>query len=262
MPDPSQPFPQERQQLILTRLRQDGRVVAAELALEFTTSEDTIRRDLRELAKAGLCQRTYGGAVAISPASGPFTERLDLSRDRKAALALTAVTLVQAGQVLFLDSGTTSVEIARALPTQRDLTVVTHAPDVAIALLNRPGITTILIGGVMNSLTSSALGARAIRDVRELKLDLCFLGVCALSTELGLRGFDFEETEFKKAVVQQSNAVAAAVTTDKLETAAPFQIAGFQDLDHLILEDDAPAPLIRGLRKKRAALSIHQACSR
>jgi DeoR/GlpR family transcriptional regulator of sugar metabolism len=114
----------------------------------------------------------------------------------------------------------------------------------------------LLIGGIMDARTSAALGARAIRDVQTLSIDLCFLGVCAVSTEGGLHGFDFEEVEFKRVLVEQSNVVAATVTSDKLETTAPFQIASFDDVDHLVVENDFDPQLIKTL--KRMGLSVHQ----
>jgi DeoR/GlpR family transcriptional regulator of sugar metabolism len=249
-------FPEERQQVILERLNQIGRVVALDFAREFDTSEDTIRRDLRQLAKSGFCRRTYGGAVANSPASGTFVARRDLSQARKAALARTAVTLIKPGQLVFFDSGTTNLEIARAVSAHSGITIATNAPVIASAVMAKPGISVILIGGIINTITSAALGSWAVRDIGALNIDLCFLGVCALSSEMGLRGFDLEDVEFKKTLIAHSNVIAAAVTSDKLETGAPFQIAGLSEIDHLILERDADPKFLK--RIKQPGLSIHR----
>ncbi len=249
-------FPEERQKAILARLTNSGRVVALELAREFATSEDTIRRDLRELAKAGLCQRTYGGAILNSPASGTFTERQNLAHERKVRLARTAVGLIKPGQLVFLDSGTTNLEIARALPANLKATVATNAPNIALAAMSSPEISVIAIGGMINRLTSSAVGSWAVRDVETVTIDLCFLGVCALSSDSGLRGFHLEDVEFKKTLLARSNVTAAAVTSDKLETSAPFQIAGLNLIDHLILEASVDAKMLK--RFKKPGLSVHR----
>jgi DeoR/GlpR family transcriptional regulator of sugar metabolism len=256
MPTSSSFFPEERHQLILERLAQGGRIVALDLARELGTSEDTIRRDLRELAKAGLCQRIYGGALSLSPALGTFAERQGLLPERKAALGQTAASLVKPGQFIFLDAGTTNLEIARALPANAKIKVATNAPAIALAATAKLGADVLLIGGIMDAHTSAALGARAIRDVQTLSIDLCFLGLCAVSKEGGLRGFNFEDVELKRVLVEQSNVVAATVTADKLETAAPFQIATFNDIDHLVVENDVDPELIKTL--KSMGLSVHQ----
>ena len=249
-------FPEERQQAILGHLRAQGRVVALDLAREFATSEHTIRRDLRVLAKTGACQRTYGGAILLpSPASGTFTERQERQPEPKAALARVAASLIKQDQFVFLDAGTTNLEIARVLPVDQHLTVATNAPAIALAALDRPGVSVVLIGGMMNALAGAALGARAVRDVQALSVDLLFLGVCALSTE-GLSAFDFEDVEFKRVLLSRSRTVAATVTSDKLQTTSPCQITPLEAVHHLILERDADPALLAQLR--RLGPSIHQ----
>src|SRR5471030_3483486 len=109
-------LPEERHRAIRDRLAAEGRVLAIDLAQELRTSEDTIRRDLRELAALGVCRRVYGGALPVSPASGPIATRENEFPESKAALAREAVKLVSAGQFIFLDAGTTNLAIARALP--------------------------------------------------------------------------------------------------------------------------------------------------
>ncbi len=252
-------FPEERHQAILARLAAGGRVVAAELARELGATEDTIRRDLREMAKAGLCQRIYGGALAVSPASGSFGERREHKSVSKVALGREAAKLVKPGQLLFLDAGTTNLEIAHALPVDVGLKVATNSPAIAMAVISRPGISLLLIGGVVEAHTAAALGARAMRDLLTLSIDLSFLGVCAISTGGGLRGFDFEDVEFKRTLVEQSKSIAVAVTTEKLETTAPFEITALSGVDHLIIEGDADPEQIKVF--SAAGISIHQAAS-
>ncbi len=118
-------------------MTQDGRVLAADLARHFRTSEDTIRRDLRDLAAAGRCRRVYGGALPLSPAAGPLAQRQRIAPDRKRLLGRAAAGLVSPGQVVLIDSGSTNLQVAEHLPQDIDLTVVTNAPAVAAALGGR-----------------------------------------------------------------------------------------------------------------------------
>src|ERR1700677_655227 len=124
-------MPAERQKEILERIRKDGRVLATDLAREFSTSEDTIRRALRDLAAQGLCARVYGGALAISPASGTILQRRREAVDRKLALGQKMASIIQPGQFVFIDAGSTNVAVARSLSRSVGLTVATHDPTIA-----------------------------------------------------------------------------------------------------------------------------------
>jgi DeoR/GlpR family transcriptional regulator of sugar metabolism len=249
-------LPDERHRIIRKRLSLGERVLAAEMARELGASEDTIRRDLRELASLGVCQRVYGGALPVSPASGSFKIRQRQNLRSKVALAQAAATIIAADQVIFLDAGTTNLEIARALPNHAKLTVATNSPATAMELISRSNIKLVMIGGLVDPDSGAALGARAIRDVQSISIDLLFLGGCAVSDQAGVRAFIFEDAEFKQALVGASRAVAVAATTEKLGTTAPFHVALSSDLDLLIVEADAPAEQLQAFR--RAGVRIHQ----
>jgi DeoR/GlpR family transcriptional regulator of sugar metabolism len=249
-------LPDERHRIIRKRLSLGERVLAAEMARELGASEDTIRRDLRELASLGVCQRVYGGALPVSPASGSFRIRQRQNLRSKVALAQAAATIIAADQVIFLDAGTTNLEIARALPNHAKLTVATNSPATAMELISRSNIKLVMIGGLVDPDSGAALGARAIRDVQSISIDLLFLGGCAVSDQAGVRAFIFEDAEFKQALVGTSRAVAVAATTEKLGTTAPFHVALSSDLDLLIVEADAPAEQLQAFR--RAGVRIHQ----
>ena len=234
----------ERHRLIRERLAAEGRVLATDLARDLCTSEDTIRRDLRELASLGHCRRVYGGALSISPASGTMAERQSQDIDRKDALAQEGAKLVAPGQIVFLDAGSTNLAIARALPNGANLTVGTNAPAIALALLDKVGIDVILVGGLMDVRAGAALGAQAVRDVSAMALDICFVGACAVDLKDGVRAFGFEDAVFKRALVERSRIVVVAATNDKLGASAPFHVMPAADIDHLIVEHDASTELL------------------
>jgi DeoR/GlpR family transcriptional regulator of sugar metabolism len=246
MTDSRPHLPEERQALIRDRLARQGRVLAADLAREWRTSEDTIRRDLRELAARGLCRRVHGGALPPVTGQEPLGERLAADGARKARLAATALELVAPEMVLFLDAGSTNAAIARALPLDRGLRVATNAPTIAAALLERGGIPVVQIGGAVDPHTGACLGIKALEDLDLLRPDLFFLGGCAVDRR-GVSVVDHGEALFKAAVVARSAAVACAVTNAKLGAAAPFRVLGLDALTWLVVEGDAPAPLLEDL---------------
>ncbi|MGF6770366.1 DeoR/GlpR family transcriptional regulator of sugar metabolism [Paraburkholderia sp. GAS199] len=242
-------LPDERERLILERLRSQGRVLASELAAEFQTSEHTIRRHLRELADQGHCKRVYGGALVVSPANTATSVRMGEAVERKASLAATAASIVRPGQIILLDAGSTNVAIAAALPDHANLTVVTNSPQACVRLLERPGFKVVLIGGQMDSRAAGAVGATALLQVQQMRADLCFLGACAFDLDEGVAAFDAEEAELKRAMVKASGAIAIAVTSEKMTTAAPYLVAPAADVDYLFVEADVPAAHLARLKK-------------
>lgn len=254
-------LPDERQQIILDRLARSGRVLAVDLARELGTSEDTVRRDLRDLAAAGLCRRVYGGALPLSPASGTLAERETQSPARKAALgeatALLVRSLLRPGQLLFLDAGSTNHAVARALPPALGITVATNAPAIAASLIGKPGIEVLVIGGRLNTRIGAAIGGRALRDVGEIRADLVILGACSINAQTGVGTFDPDDAEFKRVVAEAASAVAVAVTTDKLGTTAPYAVIPMAAVSHLVIEADATQQMLTPLM--RGGIGIHQA---
>jgi DeoR/GlpR family transcriptional regulator of sugar metabolism len=245
----------ERQQQILDRLRQDGRVLAVNLADAFGASEDTVRRDLRDLAARGLCRRVYGGALPISPASAPAHIRADEAEDRKAALGEALAAFISPGQFVFIDAGTTNLAAARRLPKGLGAMIATHDPSIAAALSARSDVTVWLIGGRVDPHVGAALGARTLRDVETMRPDLFLLGVCALDPIVGISAFNPEDAELKRTLLDRSGAVAAAVLSEKLGAGAPFVVGAAGSIDRVVVEADAPEPLTLELAAHGVAIS-------
>ena len=215
-------------------------MLAASLASELGVTEDMIRRDLRDLSEAGICQRVYGGAVPLLPESTSLVQRIAEHPEHKSVLAGVAVSLVRPSQTIFLDSGSTNEAIALALPQDLNLTVVTNAPLIAAALTGRTDLTLLTLGGRVDPKTGAAEGASAIRDIQMIHADLCFLGVCSVDVEGGLAVFDPDEADVKRAFVRSSSSLAIAVMNEKLGTRAPHWVASTTQLTYLVVEQDAP----------------------
>jgi DeoR/GlpR family transcriptional regulator of sugar metabolism len=236
----------ERHELILQRLQADGRVLAPDLARLLNVSEDTIRRDLRDLAAAGLCQKVYGGALRMPlpspPDNGSPAQRRNVQVDAKTRLARMAAGRVVAGSVVLIDAGSTNLCIAAALP-DLPLTVVTNSPAIAAVLLEKPRIELIMIGGRIDSAIGASVGATALREIGLIRPDLFVLGACGVDAQAGITSVHFEEAEFKRRVAALSKSVLVATTSDKLGTAATYLVLAASKLDVLVVEHDIDAQL-------------------
>lgn len=245
-----QTLAEERHAFIRDRLAAEGKVLAGELAARFAVSEDTIRRDLREMARAGECRKVYGGAVvpaAIYP--GPASAREALAPQAKARLAAAAVQLISPGQTIFLDVGTTNAAIARAIPPGLELTVATNSIAVAAALAGNDAVDLIVLGGAFDRDSGGCLGGDTLQAIAQLSADLLFLGACGLDAARGVTAFEQADAEVKRAMVRNSGGVVVATTSDKLATAAPFRVAAPEAVTHLVVEENAPGSVLAAFRR-------------
>jgi DeoR/GlpR family transcriptional regulator of sugar metabolism len=230
----------ERHALLLDRLERDGRIVAKEMAAELATSEDTIRRDLRTLAKDGKLQRVHGGALPASSASADFSGRLNVSTEEKAALACAAVGLIEPGQLVFIDGGTTNVQLVRALPADLDIRVVTHSPSIAVELAAHPRIEVDLIGGRLFKHSIVAVGTASSEAIRRVQPDLFVMGVTGLHPEAGATTADAEEAAVKALILSRSAETMVLASREKLGAASPYLIATTSSLTTIVVARDAP----------------------
>jgi DeoR/GlpR family transcriptional regulator of sugar metabolism len=226
----------ERRNEILSRLGRDGKVVASELVEALGVSEDTVRRDLRELAAGGLVQRVHGGALPPAPAIPSFAQRLHVATEAKAHLAEAALPLLEGASVIVLDGGTTSLELARRLPAGRACTVLTNSPPVAAALADHPSAEVVLIGGRLLKEPQVAVGPEAIAALRAVHADACVLGICSLHPDIGVTTVDHDEAHVKRAMVHSAAEVIALATADKLRTASPWVVSPVSEVTHLVTD--------------------------
>lgn len=235
-------FPDHRRQTIRNRLLAGAPVLANDLAVEFAVSEDAIRRDLRALAQEGICERVYGGALPLSPVSAPLVERLGIEAAQKARLAAAALALLRGGDCVFLDVSSTHVELARLIPEDCGIRIVTNSVLVAAELIGKPGLECSILGGRVNAHVGGAVDADALAALAGYRIDLCFLGACACDPAEGLFGFDPEDVAFKRALLRAARTSAVLLTNDKLAARAPYRICPIEDITCYVLSADAPAP--------------------
>jgi DeoR/GlpR family transcriptional regulator of sugar metabolism len=232
---------EERRQLILDRLRSDGKVVAAELSSALAVSPDTVRRDLRELADAGLLRRVHGGALPPAVGGRPYAVRRVQAPDAKAAIARATARLLRHGQVILLDAGTTPLEVARHLPPELEAAVITNSPPVAVALAEHPTVEVTVLGGMLAKDPQALVGAATIEALRSVRADVLVLGLCSLHPEVGITVMDLEESYVKRAMIANAAEVVAVSAADKLGSAGPYVVAPIEELTHLVTERSASA---------------------
>lgn len=230
----------QRKALILDILRRDGQVIAKALADDLGLSEDTIRRDLREMAGEKLLKRVHGGALPLSPDLPDFSARQSVSSDEKRRLGAHAAGMVRPGQTVFLDGGTTNAEIVRHLPKDLPVTIVTHSPTIAGELEHHSAADVILIGGKLYKHSMVATGAVAMAAIASIRADIFFLGVTAIHPARGFSTGDFEEAAIKRHIAQCSAETYVLVTVEKLDAASPCQILPVHGVSGLMVSSDVP----------------------
>ncbi len=246
----------QRKTQILERLALDGEVVAKTLSQEWGVSEDTIRRDLRELAHIGKLQRVHGGALPASSAVAPLTQRMGIASTEKVALARAGAALVQPGQLVFLDGGSTALQLAAQLDPQLRATFVTHSPSVALALAEKPLLEVIVLGGTLYRHSMVHVGASVIESAQRMRADLFFMGVTGVHAELGLSTANFEEAAVKRALHACAAETVVMASPEKLGAASAFVVAPLASLSALLVAAATPRHAVDRLQAAGVRVSV------
>ena len=229
-------LPAQRRDLLLARLERDGRLVAKDLAAELGIAEDSVRRDLRELAAAGLCQRVYGGALPVSPAMADYATRGGVAPDSKQRVAAAAVRLVRPGSTLLLDGGTTALAVARALPADLAATVVTHSPTIAAALVDHPVVEVYVLGGRLFKHSAVTCGAAAAEAAQTVQADIFLLGVTGVHPQAGLTTGDPDEAAMKRILASRAAETYVLASTEKVGAASPYSVLPLSSVSGIITD--------------------------
>ncbi|EJL56307.1 transcriptional regulator of sugar metabolism [Rhizobium sp. CF122] len=244
----------QRKSLILDILRRDGQVIAKQIAKDLSLSEDTIRRDLREMAAEGLLKRVHGGAMPVAPELPDFSTRKGVSSETKARLGKKAASLARPGQLIFLDGGTTTAEIARQLPRDFAFSVATHSPTIAAELEHHPTASVILIGGKLYKHSMVAVGSVAMAAISQLRPDIFFLGVTAAHPVHGLSTGDFEEAAIKRHIASCAAETYVPLTEEKFDHVSPCQVLPISGVSGLIVAAGLAAAAIEPYRNLTAEI--------
>lgn len=244
----------QRKQQILALLSRDNQVMSRELSLHFGVSEDSIRRDLRELASEGLLQRVHGGALPVSAAIAPFETRKNVQISSKQRIARTAVQLIQPGQVVMIDGGTTTAEMVQLLPKELAFTAVTHSPSIAVALADCPLVEIIMLGGQLYRHSLVSVGSTALESIARINADLFFMGVTGVHKTAGLTTGNYEEAGVKRALSARAAETVVMVSDEKLNSASAFMIGELSLASSYIFDGEPDEDMRRILEQKQITL--------
>lgn len=225
---------EERFQQILQYLQKDNKVVLSDLSRVLKVSEDTVRRDIKELSAQKLLKEVRGGALPHAPGPVDFKERENYAIRKKQVIAKKAVGLMKKGQVIILDSGTSALAVANAIPKDLNITVVTNSFPVVELLDERKDIEVFFAGGKLHRESLITTGHDTIGFFENIRADLFFLGVCSIDIELGVTGHYYDECAVKRAMIKSSREVFALSTPEKLNTAEAFSICQLVALSGII----------------------------
>jgi DeoR/GlpR family transcriptional regulator of sugar metabolism len=235
-----------RKDHLLERLKRDGRLVAKEIAAELGLSEDSVRRDLRELDAAGLAVRVYGGALPASPAVADYAARTTVAPQSKRRVATAAAALVEPGSTVIVDGGTTARAVVDALPTALNCSIITHSPTIAAALLDHTA-SVFLIGGTLFKHSAVTCGAAAVEAATQVSADLFFLGVTGVHPTAGLTTGDPDEAAMKRALAGRAADTYVLASSEKVGTASRYGVLPLDAVAAVITDADAADPTLQEL---------------
>ncbi|MFW6250281.1 MAG: DeoR/GlpR family DNA-binding transcription regulator [Alkalispirochaetaceae bacterium] len=239
----------ERRQAIAAILKKRSSIRVSEMADRLDVSEVTLRKDLAVLEEMGLLQRTHGGAVLAEQAeeNAVLSARRELRRESKNAIARAARGLINHGETIFIDSGSTCAALAEAV-AEMDLRVVTNSLDVLVILAGKSGIALHAAGGSYRHNGGSFIGPEAEEVISRMQFDHAFLGVTGVSEEGRFSSQNSIEAQFKRQAIAAARNVVVLADADKIGKHAFSVFAGLEEVD--ILVTDSESPLLSGFREK------------
>jgi DeoR/GlpR family transcriptional regulator of sugar metabolism len=248
----------ERRTKILSLVEELGKVSVAELSRRFNTSEVTIRSDLKDLQLRGLVQRAHGGAIRVETVSvdQSLQVKSGLHADEKRRIGAAAAALVQDGESIILDSGTTTQQIARQLRTKKGLKIITNGLNIATELAGLPEIQVIMLGGIVRQNSGSVVGQFAQEMLEQLFADKLFLAVDAVDPEFGLSTPNLEESEVNQTMVRIARERILVADSSKFGKRSLSRIVSLSDLDRIITDTSMPESMQAELRSRGLDLTL------
>ncbi len=235
-PDPLRSVPR-RQADIIAIAKRAGRVGVDELALEFAVTPQTIRRDLNELTSAGLLTRVHGGAMIASGVENlGYDARRLVAQTQKQLIGEAAARLVADNSSLFINIGTTTEEVGRALLERSGLLVITNNLHVASLLYQAPGIELIVAGGMVRRNDGGIVGEAAVSLIKQFRADTAIIGASAIDADGTLLDFDIREVQASRAIIEHARRVVLVADSSKFSRSAPVCVAHLSNIDILVTD--------------------------
>ncbi len=249
-----------RQQQILALARQAGSVVVDDLAVRFEVTPQTIRKDLNELCDGRLLARTHGGAMLSSGVENvAYEARRQLAASEKVVIGKLAAELIPNNCSLFINIGTTTEEVARALIHHEGLLVITNNIHVAAILMPWPKIDVILAGGMLRKSDGGIVGEAAVDFISQFKVDQAVIGASAIDDDGAMLDFDYREVRVAKAIMSNARTVMLVSDAMKFTRSAPVRIGHLSDVNIFVTDRTPPEPIVELCRKSGVQLEIADA---
>jgi DeoR family transcriptional regulator, glycerol-3-phosphate regulon repressor len=246
-----------RQVQILSLARLLGNVVVEDLAERFDVTPQTIRKDLNELCNARMLARTHGGAMLTSGVQNvAYDSRRQLSAPEKLSIGQHAATLIPNNCSLFINIGTTTEEVARALIHHEGLLVITNNIHVATILMQHPAIEVTIVGGMIRRSDGAILGEQAVDLIGQFKVDHAVMGVSAIDDDGALLDFDYREVRSAQAIMQNSRNVILVSDSMKFTRSAPVRIGHLSQVDVFVTDKQPPESIVELCKHKGVQINI------
>jgi DeoR family transcriptional regulator of aga operon len=242
---------QERQNEILQVLLRGQRISTGDICLQFGVSEATARRDLETLEQTGRIQRVHGGAIlpAGMPPELPILQRQDEQLSEKMSIGRAMAALVEDGETVFLGSGSTVLEVARALKGRQKLTVITNSLPVINALAGQEGISLVCLGGMLRECELSFIGHITEQSLAEVRADKVIMGTRAISLEHGLTHEYLPETLTDRAILRSGREVVIVTDHTKFGREATVLLAPLTAIHTIVTDGQIPPDFLKAARK-------------
>ncbi len=234
----------ERHAYILHQINLHNKVLSADLSGQISVSDDTIRRDLQQLADEGKIIKIHGGALSPSFHNSHHSSREVYGYTQKKMIAQKAISLIKDGMFILTSGGTTIIELARSLPADLHATFISGSIPLLFEYVSHPNIEVIVIGNKVSKNSKITVGSEAISMINNLKVDLCFLGVNAINLTSGVSDNDWEVAQVKKAMVESASKLVCLTISEKINSQQPIQVCDIKKVDTLITELSPDDPLL------------------
>ena len=239
----------ERQEFILHQLNLHNKILCADLSNKMGVSDDTIRRDLQELAQEDKLIKVHGGALSKSFHTA-FDRKMVYNLEDKNIIAQKTAALVQSGMYILTSGGTSILEFAKSLDTNLNATFFTCSLNAAIEFAHHPSIEVVMIGDKVSKDSMLTTGASAVQTIESIQADLCILGINSLDTQFGLSENDWEVVQIKKAMIKASKKTICIGISEKLNSQQKIKVANLDEIDILITELDPNDPKLLPFKHK------------
>jgi DeoR/GlpR family transcriptional regulator of sugar metabolism len=239
----------ERQEFILHQLNLHNKILCADLSNKMGLSDDTIRRDLQELALEDKLIKVHGGALSKSFHTA-FDRKMVYNLEDKHIIAQKTAALVQSGMYILTSGGTSILEFAKSLDSNLNATFFTCSLNAAIEFAHHPSIEVVMIGDKVSKDSMLTTGASAVQTIESIQADLCILGINSLDTQFGLSENDWEVVQIKKAMIKASKKTICIGISEKLNSQQKIKVANLDEIDILITELDPNDPTLLPFKHK------------